>query len=292
MDLEDGCKEPVRKNLTLPTANPVSFSTDGTRIAAVEDGRVRIVQVESGSVETDFAVDSNIGDVKWHPRRPLLAIARRDAGVKLYTLEGKVRRSLVEGSVEISFDPDGTVLACVTPDHGLRFWRWESEDGKAALPAMSDVDHAAFATDKPLLATLHRGGRLRLWDFSHQLSVTERWSVYVCPEPSALAVDAAANRVAVGCKNGQVAVYEASGGGEVARADYPGEVESVGFGGEPRVFVAAGRDGVKGYYLNRADLIQEACSRVSANLSSDQWMRDIGGDCRTVCPNVPPGCTK
>ena len=80
--------EPAPRDLALPRANPLSFSPDGRRLAAVEDGQLRIVQADSGAVETSFAIESNIGDVKWHSTRPLLAIARRDAGVKVYDLQG------------------------------------------------------------------------------------------------------------------------------------------------------------------------------------------------------------
>ena len=285
--------DPVKWKIALPPANPFSFSADGGRLAAAGDGTVTIMRMDSGAVETSFAIESNIGDVKWHPSRPFLAVARRDAGVKIYGLNGRMMHSLVEGAVELSFAPGGQALACVTLDHGLRFWLWESADGADALPVMKDVRHAVFAVDKPILATLHRDGRLRTWTFSSNLSVAERWSTYVCPDPSALAIGGQGGRVAVGCKDGRVEVYEGNAGAEIARAEYPGAVESVGFSGNLRLFAAAGRDGLKGYYVDRADLIREACARVSANLSLDQWIKDVGDDqCRTVCPNAPPGCGK
>jgi WD40 repeat protein len=80
--------EPVKRNIMLPPANPLSFSADGRRLAAVNDGSVRIVRMDSGAVETSFAVESNIGDVKWHPTRPLLAIARREQASKCTTWTG------------------------------------------------------------------------------------------------------------------------------------------------------------------------------------------------------------
>ena len=181
----------------------------------------------------------------------------------------------------------------MTPDHGLRFWLWESADGQKALPEMRDVSHAVFAAGKPILATVHRDGRLRMWTVAPGLSVAQRWSAFVCPAPSALAMDGEAGRVAVGCADGRVEVYESGAGAEIARAEYQGEVHSVAFSeGKHPAFIAAGRDGINGYYLDRADLIREACARISANPTRDQWIRDVGGDCRTVCPNLPPACAQ
>jgi hypothetical protein len=92
------------------------------------------------------------------------------------------------------------------------------------------------------------------------------------------------------CIKGIARVFEAATGVEVARMIYDDEVAFVSFSTDGKYVISGSYGGSarKWIYLPE-DLIAEACSRVTRNLTRTEWNQYIGDALpyQAVCPNLP-----
>jgi WD40 repeat protein len=84
-------------------------------------------------------------------------------------------------------------------------------------------------------------------------------------------------------------VWEVSSGQEVTRVKHEGAVYAVAFGPDDKYLATASSDNTDRVSLLRPkDLITEACSRLTRNLTREEWKRYLGnGPYRPTCPNWP-----
>jgi WD40 repeat protein len=85
-------------------------------------------------------------------------------------------------------------------------------------------------------------------------------------------------------------VWEASTGIEFARMTHNGVVNSIAFSPNGKYVVSGSDDGTARVWIYRPeDLIAEACSRVTRNLTRTEWKLYIGDALpyQAVCPNLP-----
>jgi hypothetical protein len=88
-------------------------------------------------------------------------------------------------------------------------------------------------------------------------------------------------------------VFEAVGGREVSRLEVEGVIRSLVFSPDTR-YLATAAAPTEGELLIRLDplrgqdLIDEACSRLTSNLSPEEWNHFLPGEkYRKTCPNIP-----
>ena len=85
-------------------------------------------------------------------------------------------------------------------------------------------------------------------------------------------------------------VWEATSGKEVARMINNSQVSPVAFSPDGKYVVLGSGDGIVRVWLWRPnDLIADACSRVTRNLTRAEWKQYIGDALlyQAVCPNLP-----
>ena len=83
-------------------------------------------------------------------------------------------------------------------------------------------------------------------------------------------------------------IWDLASGKEVSRIIHPQGVMEVAFNG--RRLATACRDGkVRVWLWHPEDLIAEACSRLTRNLTLEEWHQDLGDDIayERTCPNLP-----
>lgn len=283
---------PVRR---LPDGGLVAFDGSG-RLAIADDSakEMRIVEADQEQAQVRWPVDENIGAIAWRPGGDAIAVARRDGKVSLHDpTTGAVEKTADVGGMGLSFEFSGKVLAIVVPNEGLRLWDVTS-DRLADAEAGADVAFAQFSPTAPVLFTAHDDGTLRSWTLvsrSGEPQIDLRFAIVACPyDVTAMAVSRDGRLVAAGCDDGRITIRETAGGEEIAQVTYPADVRALAFRTGTHVLLAGGPLGLRGYHTETSDVVGEACSRLSRNLTRAEWSTRIGDSaCRKVCPELP-GC--
>jgi Tol biopolymer transport system component len=90
----------------------IEWSPDGTTVVAAREGRVRLIDLETGNVRAADALPAGANDVDYSPDRLSAALAR-DTGVYVLRLaDGRLRRVARARDVgTVSWSPDGRTIA-------------------------------------------------------------------------------------------------------------------------------------------------------------------------------------
>jgi WD40 repeat protein len=150
-------------------------------------------------------------DGKW------LASASGDRTVKMWDVAEGRRVFTLSDALDtvyaVAFHPSGKQLAAAGADRNLRVWDLAAEGGTLAFSAIAHEDailRLAYTPDGRSLVTAAADGTVKVWDADRRV---ERRALPRQPDwPSALSVDAAGARVAVGRYDGTVGVYDLESG--------------------------------------------------------------------------------
>jgi hypothetical protein len=94
---------------------------------------------------------------------------------------------------------------------------------------------------------------------------------------------------ATGCEDGRIRLFAVVTGVAISELRYPGKLARLASFPEGAVLLAGGGNGLRGFLVSGDDLMQEACSRVSRNLTFAEWQRDVGARaCRPPARACPP----
>jgi WD40 repeat protein len=98
--------------------------------------------------------------------------------------------------------------------------------------------------------------------------------------------------LASGSDDHSAVVWDVVTGGEVARMVQQESVQSVAFSPDGRrLAVVGGESLVRVWALWPADLVSESCSRLTRNLTLEEWQQYLGDEpCRPTCPDLPDLC--
>ena len=174
--------------------NSLSFSPDGSTLASVSQGEIRLWDVISGQLKATLGEHTGgNGSVLFSPDGSTLASVSQGE-IRLWdVISGQLKATLEDiwevGS--LSFSPDGSTLVS-TGERGIRLWDVVSGQLKATLGEHTGVSSVSFSPDGSTLASASRG--IQLWDVvSGQLKATlERrkgwvYSMSFSPDGSTLA---------------------------------------------------------------------------------------------------------
>src|SRR5947207_6725232 len=155
--------------------NDVSFSNDGTFIAAGGGQTARVGQVKIWNATTGELVKSFQGhkdaiySVAISPNKQFLATGSYDQKIILWDIAtGKLIKELEghNGSVtDLSFRPDGKVLASASADRTVKLW--DVASGKRLdtfSESLKDLNAVAFSPDGKRLAAGGGDNRIRIWN--------------------------------------------------------------------------------------------------------------------------------
>lgn len=144
--LETGLE--VRKLVVGHNANWPALSPDDSRLAISFEDRPGVVQVidsHSGDVQTEFAIDTAIRALDWHPDGLKLALAGGDS-YKAEIWDVASRRRLVQlvgheqDVTSVAFDLTGDYVTSGSWDGTRRVWDWTNAKEIAALTGMYSVN--------------------------------------------------------------------------------------------------------------------------------------------------------
>jgi len=170
----------------------------------------------------------------------------------------------------------------------------QAAESEPIAPAdTADAVAAAFAPAESVLFTAHRDRRVRSWSVTEAGGAAvlhEIWATDFCQEDKTLAVSPDGSLVAAACEaDGRVRLWSAASGVTVTDLRYPGQVKTVAFSRDAHMLIAGGEKQLRSFVVSGSAVVDEACSRLTRNMSLAEWQRHIGGRCELVCPRLP-GC--
>ncbi|MBR8840575.1 MAG: CHAT domain-containing protein [Stigonema ocellatum SAG 48.90 = DSM 106950] len=157
----------------------VIFSPDSQNlIAASFDNTITFWRYESATglfTKNPFfriSESDGLGAIALTPDNKLLATGTENGKVKLWTLDGNLRKTIPAHNKKIwslNFSPDGKTLATASADRTVKLWNFEGKFLKTLQGHSDEVLSVSFSPDGKTLASASRDKTVRLWDFAGQL---------------------------------------------------------------------------------------------------------------------------
>ncbi len=275
------------------TVSSVAFSPDGKYLAtASNDETARLWEAISGQEVARMKHDDPVHFVAFSPNGKYLATASgsiRRGTARVWGVTDSKEVARMDHEIEVSsvaFSPDGMHLATASQDKTARVW--EVTRGKEVARMNHDgwVHSVAFSPDGKYLATACLDKTGGVWDATTGEKITHMNheeglpSVTFSPDGKYLATASIDNTAGV---------WDATTGEQIACVNHEGYVSSVAFSPDGKYLATASGDGTARVQLWRPeDLIAEACSRLTRNLTYQEWQRYLPDEpYRKTCPNLP-----
>jgi WD40 repeat protein len=267
----------------------VAFSPDGKNLTTASwDRTARLWDATTGEEIAQMPHATYVNAVAFSTDAKHLATASDDSTAEIWdAINGlEVARVRHQGAVRaVAFGPDSRLLATASDDGTARIW--EIIGGREIMQFRHEdkVRDVTFSPDGKYLATASDDKTARVWEAAGGREVKRMkhdqalWSVAFSPDGKYLAT-ASQDRTA--------RVWEITSSQEIARMSHDGEVFAVAFSPDGAYLATAGEDQTARLWLWRPeDLIKEACSRLTRNLTHEEWQQDLGDEpYRKTCPDL------
>jgi WD40 repeat protein len=307
-------------------STPAAFSGD-RRLAAVgtKAGNLLVFSVAENKevLRRDMAVTA----VALHPGGQFIAAADESHTLRMFNLPKDREKWSFKSSGKIEkmvFSPDGRYLGVTGQDRTIQvFNAYEGEeilrverrspvlalafnfDGRYLAAAGADPSPVIFQLDtgeqapeldfgKPgtAVALSGWGDRLATGLGDGTLVVTtggkEVLRVRNLEKILALAFSPGGGLIAAGSSDKTARVFDLRTGQEILRRSHNDEVWGVHVTHEGELFATDGFGLVRRHLVNRSQLVPEVCSRITRNLTRDEWKQYLGDEpYRRTCPLLP-----
>jgi WD40 repeat protein len=203
----------------------------------------------------------------------------------------------LDGSVEdIAFSPHGKYLATASDDRTVRLWDPNSGDEVARMNHDDGVKMLAFGPHGKYLATV--SGRLPMIRESGESFTAHIWHLSSGEELARMTHNNIINMVAFSpdgrylatASDDQTArVWGVPSGEEVARVTHDDSVEDVAFSPDGRYLTTESSGTARArLWRQPEDLSKEACSRLTRNLTKEEWQQYMDGrPYHKTCTELP-----
>jgi WD40 repeat protein len=257
----------------------VAFSPDDQFLATAsfdKDTTARVWDINTGQVIAGMLDLHDMNVVAFSDDGKYLATAGDDSMVMIWdtTNYREVARMKHENSVRaVSFNSDGKHLATASDDT-VKIWNISNGQEIMRLPNPNIVRDATFSMDGKYIATACEDRVAHIWRTQNGVEIARLhhdqplWSVAFSADGKYLAT-ASADHTA--------RVWEIAMRQEIALLSHEGEVYAVAFSPDGRYLATASEDQTARVWLwQPKDLIREACSRLTRNLTPEEWQQYIG----------------
>jgi WD40 repeat protein len=230
------------------------------------------------------------GEVRIDPSGRVLA-SQRDSITHLYTLPNLQQTTSLDGppSGQLRTAGEGGLLAFETykpPNEFLvEIWSVASKARVSRVPLPAQLTRLAFNRSGTVLFTA-QGENLQAWDIpsgKRRFSLTASGDIdTIVPDPSSASFATVTD--------GHLTVWDGVTGVRVAQLPDAGYLRVAAFSPDGRDVLAGYDQRSAALWLWRSgDLREQACARLTQNLSHEEWERWIPKQpYRKTCPNLPP----
>ncbi len=247
------------------------FFLDPNHVVAQWSDKLFLIAIDQSSVTVLPGVS---GKLRIDPSGKVFAV-QRDGVSRLYTLPGLQPISSVDGTPPnlLRTADEGRLLAFETntpPDEVfVDIWSVASKARLCHIPMPSELNRLAFNPSGTVLFTA-QGDNLQAWDIpsgKRRFSLTASGEIeQIVPSPSSEAFATVTH--------GRLTVWDAVTGVHLAQLPDAGYLRSAAFSPDGRFLLTGYDEHAAALWLWRSgDLRDQACARLTSNLSHDEWRR-------------------
>jgi WD40 repeat protein len=193
----------------------------------------------------------------------------------------------------VAFQSGGTHLAAGMHDKVL-IWDTETQEQVIALLQTGEVNVVAYSDDGSMLATASSDGTIYVWD-ARENYATDPTILRLNGQPLAMTFSPDNRWLAAGGSSTFAYLWDLSLGEEVTRLPHSEAVTSVSFSSDGNLLATVSRKVVQFWdipalpLVPTSELIDVACSHLTANISESEWEVIFPNDeYRLICPDLQP----
>lgn len=268
----------------------VGFHPDWKSTTEVkDDNTVQVWELPSGKKVGNMKHGPKLGAMVFSPDGRYLVTTSNDKFARVWEVPGTKEiahmehRAFINDSVVVS--PDGRYLITASVDSIVHVWEMNNGREGATINHKGAVNSIALSPDGEWMATAD-DDTARVWNMNKRqevarLSHGDRVRIVAFSKNGKL--------LATGGNDNTSRVWEVSSGQEVSRMKHRDAVYAVAFSPDDKYLATASSDNTGRVSLLRPqDLITEACSRLTRNLTEEEWKQYLPDEpYRRTCPNWP-----
>jgi uncharacterized delta-60 repeat protein len=254
--------------------NSMVFSPDGKILATgSDDNTSRLWDVQTGKQSQRLQHGDPVEAMAFSPDGTTLATVSGHV-VRLWNVLKAKELKRIDNAGDLAFSPDGKILATVSGDI-VRLWNVQT--GKQ-LRIMDhdgdDVSAVAFSPDGRILATVS-GDIVRLWNVQtgKQLRIMDHDG----DDVSAVAFNPDGKIMATASWD-IARLWDVQTGKELQRLEHDSIVNDAAFSPDSKTLATASNETANIWDLDCSNLIKEACSRLTRNLTPEEWRQYLGDE--------------
>jgi WD40 repeat protein len=273
----------------------LEVSPDSAWVIAAEREKSRaILYNQETQISTLLNHDAKVTGVAFGPGNSQGVTAGENGKIIVWDLksgEGEYELQNPTAAFSVAVQPDGKKVAA-----GLRnrtfIWDLEKQEKFAELSQAGVITSLVYSDDGQWLASASEDGTIYIWNAEAGYE-GEPTILRLNGQPQGMDFSPDNRWLAAGGSSTFAYLWDLSSGEEVARLPHSDSVTSVSFSKDGKLLATVSRKVVQFWdvsslpLINTANLINVACSHLTANISESQWELIFPGEeYRPICPDL------
>jgi len=269
----------------------ISFSPDGSKLATASlDNTARVWDVNSGSELKKLAHDVSNSQVSvlFCPDGRNFVAENHNMGLVTSNLEGsfQVLREVLGGVYSVSFSPDGKKLVTAIGDNTIRIWDVASGEKLQEFFNDDDVYSVSFSPDGSKLAASYGPHFVQIWDVTSGAKLSR---LVHDDFVHSISFNHDSSKLATASSDNTVRIWDVARGVVLQMVVNEGParcpVRSVSFSQNGTIIAGGNDKTARIWIVNKEDIINDACDRLTKNMTETEWKRYLSMDDCMTCPS-------